>query len=278
MPNFEHVRISLAKWDETPLFLGTPGELSARPRADVLREVFGEQRDFVHRARLITFLPVDSPDGFAAGYFGREIRIHGHTKKESRFEPEDIDTYDLAFFAVDLDADKQTAVVQQNGRVGDPRALLESFFASQPVRGIARDYQIHVKHLSSERGYYEAAKEYKGEITKVIFTFIPPNALKSEEKIWAFIEEASREAGSESLRHEYDSPHGNLDPTADLLAGSEKVAAAGGGETIMRSGRKTIFNSVSHKIKTYVSSMDMPESWNKLQIESFINYLFHKKK
>ena len=139
MPNFDFLRVSLAKWEDTPLFKHT-GERSVAPRREVLEEVFSQERDFVHRARLVTFLPTEAPAGFAAGYFGREVRIHGHLKRESRFEPEEIDTYDLAFMAIDLAADRQIALVQENGRVGSPRALLESFFASPPVRQVTRDY------------------------------------------------------------------------------------------------------------------------------------------
>ena len=102
MPNFESLRVSLAVWEDTPLLKGTKPAPDRKPRRQVLEEIFEDERSFLHRGRRITFLPVEAPGDYVAGYMGRELHIKGHTKKGGLFEPEELDTYDVAFFALDL--------------------------------------------------------------------------------------------------------------------------------------------------------------------------------
>jgi hypothetical protein len=278
MAVFEHLRVSLARPGAGPLFDELPEKYVPRDRLDYLTAAFSERRDFIHRQQIVTFLPSEAPAGYAAGYFGRPVTIHGHSGPEDHYEPTDLQTWDLSFLAIDLASDAQIALMQKNQKVGDPRALLKSFFESIRQMDGFSDYQIHVINLTSESSYFEAAEKFKGQITKIIFTFIPPNALRSEEKVAIFIKEASEDANNEILRHEYENRSGHLNPTADLLAGSEKVAAAGGGEAVMKSGRRTIFRSKDQKTKTSVSSEELPEAGNELQSLAFVARLFGKRK
>ena len=74
MPNFEQMRISLAPREPSPLF--GDQEALERSREKFLVDAFAERRDFLpyKGSAKISFLPIKAPEGYVAGYFGRQAR------------------------------------------------------------------------------------------------------------------------------------------------------------------------------------------------------------
>jgi hypothetical protein len=275
MATFEHLRISLARPASAPLLEQIGHEEAPISRRDYLAGAFGETRSFIHGRHVFGFAPMVAPAGYAAGFFGRGVKLKGKKGLDQKYAPETIQTNDSVLFVIDLADNSQIAMMEHKNTVGSPKAVLDAFLMSlRRGNDGLRDYEPHVKYISSEENYWSAVKRWQGHITQIDFTFIPPNALQSSQKVMDFIREASRDAHSDTLQHRYKSNTGNLNPEAPIIAGSVDVALNGGGETVVKSGGKIIFSSSESKMTTDIPSDEVPTSAEASLIPSFIRRIF----
>jgi len=260
MATFEHLRISLARSEPPPIIEHLGHDEAPVPRREYLLSAFSEKRSFVHGKHVFGFLPAAMPDGFAGGFFGRGVEIKGKKDFDQNYVPETIQTNESAFFFLNLASDSQIAAMEEKRVVGSPKAILDSFFLALHRLDGFRDYETHVQYMVKEETYWSAVDQYRGRITQINFTFIPPNALNSKQKVADFIKEASQDAHSDLLKHRYESASGKLNPRAPILEGSVDVALQGGGEAIVKSGTNVIFSSSKSRQTTEVPPDDVPKS------------------
>lgn len=258
MPTFEHMRISLARPPEPPMLEIMQDAAVPVPRGTYLREAFRERRDFLHNQKVFSFVPMPTPEGFSAGLFGRQVTVRGKAGPDKKYVPEELSTNDTEMFVLDLADDQQIAAMEHKTNVGSPKAILESFFGALRSKDGFRDYEPHVRYLSNEETYWSAVDKFRGRISKLEFTFIPPNALKSKETVMDFIRQATQDAGSDTVAHTYSSDAGKINPNANLLEGSAEVALQGGGEVTVKVGKKVVFSSATSKVTTDVTQNEMP--------------------
>jgi len=274
MAIFEHLRISLGRPSKPPLLEAAEVEETVRPREEYLRAAFSSRHDFLQRGEKFSYRPEPTNPDVLTGFFGREFRETSHSGPDDEFRPIDLQHWHLAFFALDLRDGAQIALMQRDHRIGSPRPILESFLTAIVRKDEFRDWMPHVEYISLEDDYWRAADEYRGRITKLIFHFIPPNALKSEERINDFIRDASEHAKAQTITHEYSDPNGGLDPNGDLIEGSVEIATKGGGEATMKAGKTTVFSSAKSVKKTSVTKKEIPEPQNKLSVQIILARLF----
>lgn len=275
MATFEHVRISLAR-QEPPPMIAQLGEAAPPLRRDYLARAFSQQRSFMNGQNRFTFVPMQSPSGYVAGFFGRGVKKRGKKGPDQNYAPETLETNDAALFILDLSDNSQIAVMEHKNDVGSPRSVLTAFLnAVKRIDGF-RDYEPHVRFISTEETYWSVIDEYRGQITEIGFIFIPPNALKSEETVAEFIKQASHQAHSDTLEHKYHNKNGKLNPRAPIISGSVNVALQGGGEAVVRSGKKVIFRSSESKKTTDVPTEEVPKSAEESSLlRGFINRWFN---
>jgi hypothetical protein len=260
MATFEHVRISLALLETPPLITKMGAQKDPTPRRDYLVQAFSEKRSFIYNRHKFTFVPMASPAGYAVGFFGRAVKQKGKKGPDQSYAPETLQTNDASLFILNLADDSQVAVMEHKNSVGSPKPIIAAFlYAVRRADGFG-DYDPHVRYLSNEETYWSVVEEYKGRITQLDFTFIPPNALKSQQTVAEFIKQASQNANSDYLEHKYRSKAGKLNPKAPIVAGSVDVALKGGGEAVVKSGKKVIFSSSKSKMTTDVPTEDVPTS------------------
>ena len=260
MPRFEYVRISLAQITTGPLFDGVPERRTIPQRGDILRAIFAVRRDFIHHSKKFSFVPMDAPDGYVAGFFGRAVKVRGKSGPDKKYATEIIETNDSALFLLQMAEDSQIAAMEHKQAVGSPKGIIEALLQSLHNLDGFRDYAPHVQYISSEETYWAAVNENKGTITNITFTFIPPNALKSRETVMIFIADAAKYANVDTLKHTYESKVGAINPEADILAGSADVALKGGGEATVRVGRKVVFSSSQSRKVVDIPNEEVPES------------------
>lgn len=274
MAAFEQMRVSLGRPEMPPLMVQSGHEEKVRERRSYLEGAFAEGFDFLHQGRKFSFLPTDSLDGFVAGFFGREISEDSHAGPETHFSPVRLTHWDLAFFVLDLRPTSQIAFMQNNSKVGSPRPILESFFEALTQKEQYRDWQPYVQFISDTNTFWEVAERFKGKITRLSFTFIPPNALRSEERVMDFIRDAAEHANAQIVKHEYENRAGKLDPDSDLVRGSVEVATKGGGEAAIKVKSRTVYSTASRKTVIDVPSEEVPEPDDKPGVFSLIRRLF----
>jgi hypothetical protein len=275
MATLEHLRISLARLAPPPIVEILGAEDAPRPRLEYLTLAFGEKRSFIHGQHVFTFVPMAAPTGFAAGFFGRGVKLKGKKGPDQNYVPETIQTNDSALFIIDLADNSQIAVMEHKDSVGSPKAVLDAFFVGLRKTDGFRDYEPHVKYIATEETFWTAVEAYRGRITQINFTFIPPNALKSQQLVMELIKEAEA-ANSELVKHRYQSSTGKLDPKAPIIAGSVEVASQGGGETVVKSGARIIYSTSENRKTTDIPNDDVPKSAEESSlISGFIRRFFH---
>ena len=75
MPKFEKLRVSLARTEDPPLLEAVQYEDGHLGRTEFLRAAFAERRTFLRQNTKFSFHPIESPDGYAAGFFAREQSV-----------------------------------------------------------------------------------------------------------------------------------------------------------------------------------------------------------
>lgn len=273
MATFEYLRISLARSEAPPIIEHINHDEAPISRRQYLSTAFDRTHSFIHGQHVFGFLPVAAPVGYAAGFFGRGVQLKGKKGLDQKYAPETIQTNESALFVIDLAGDSQIAMMEEKQVVGSPKAILDSFFLYLRRSDGFRDYQPHVKYIVKEETYWSTVEQYRGRITQISFTFIPPNALNSTQKVMEFIREASKDANSDLLKHQYENKAGRLNPRAPILEGSVDVALKGGGEALVKSGRKIIFSSSSSRQTSDVPNSEVPKS---VEEASSIPYFIRK--
>jgi len=245
-------------------------------RFEFLERAFGSRLDFLYQGRKFSYIPAERVGNVFSGYFGREKHESVHAGPDDQFRLTDLVRWDLSFFAIDLSETRQIAFMQRNDNVGSPRPVLECFFDDLgQIRGM-RNWQAHVRYISDSATYWDAARRYEGRITKLAFTFIPPNALRAEERVMDFIRDASRNAQATLVKHEYENKQGRLDPNGELIEGSVKVATAGGGDAVIKVGKRMVYSTKTQKMTTDIPEDEIPEPTDKPKIRAIIRRLFER--
>jgi hypothetical protein len=277
MAVFDYVRISLSKPQQTDLLAlandVTPEGVS---RGAWLSQAFGVRRDFFHKGKMYSFLPKGDVEGFATGFFGRDNSGIGRAGPDEDFHEKQLENWDLAFFCLDLAPDSQIALMQYNRRVGSTRAIIYAFLESLVRKTEFRDWEPHVEFLTREDDFWSAAERFKGQITRLKFTFVPPNALRAEERVMDLVREAKESTNADALTHIYENADGDIDPSGDIVRGSVNVASRGGGSAEIKVGKRTVFSDAQSKQIEELPAKEIPDPEKPITITGFIRNFFKK--
>lgn len=274
MPTFEKVRISLAEAERTPLF--GDQERQHRTRTQFFIDAFAKRQDFLPsrgKAKL-SFFPIEAPEGYVAGFFAREVHQKGRKGPEDAFQETDLASWEIALFVMDLATDQQIAWMQLNSELPETKSLLEALFRSLSKNSSFSEWIAHVKHMDSEGNYWKAIKEYKDSITRLSFTFIPPNALNARQKVADFVKLANEQGHPDTQEHIYRADAGQMKPDSEILAASADIAMEGGGEAKVYAGRKKVYDSHDERTRMEVDEHEMPTPSNPTFVRRVINRLF----
>jgi len=229
---FEQLRISLDRDAPGPILDATEHTESFRDRREFLRAAFADERTFAKGSKRFEFVPLPIDGDYVAGIFKRARPLAAHDRSLQKYEAEN---YEGAVFIL-ATSKPQLAWMQFNPRLGSNKALLDSFFSFLRHFSDIRDWKTYVEYLHDEEEYWSVIERRRYEIAKITFTFIPPNALSADEKIWDLIKAVHAEAHPDIQQHSYRAPPGQMKPDTEHMAASARIAMAGGGEADVRSG------------------------------------------
>lgn len=256
MPKFEKLRISLSREEPGALVSSIGHPEPHRSRAAFLTAVFGQERHFLRGTNArFRYLPIPMPEGFVGGFFARERPVVLSKENLSTYQAEN---YESALVIVDLSKD-QFVWMEYNIQVGATKKLLESFLESVLKTTDIKDWTPYVRYIEVEDEYWNVIRTRKHEIARISFTFIPPNALGSDDRIYEFVKEVQGESNPETQQHVYKAPPGQMDPEGALMEASARVAMNGGGEAEVRDGNnRKIYSSGQARVQETVPEDDMP--------------------
>jgi hypothetical protein len=271
MPLFEKLRVSLARAFDAPLLseAGDPNEPLSR--TEYLRRAFGEPRKFLRRQDIMTFHPIDAPEGYAAGFFAREQHIPLRHEDLSLYLAEN---YEPALFVISLDQ-AQIIWMEDKQNVGGPKQILESFFIHLLRKTPLKDWSAHVRYFERTDDYWDVVRRCRQEITKVIFRFVPPNAFEGEELAQEFYTELQKEAQNEVLEQTIKGKPGKMNLEGPIMRASAEIAEQGAGERELRGpGNKLLYKSSEGRVTDRVPEDDMPTVQSPNFVRRVIDRLF----
>lgn len=271
MPTFEKMRVSLAREEDLELLSEMGDENSFISRTEYLTASFKEPIKFVHNKSIYTFTPIDSPRGFAAGFFARERQVELRHEDLSNYFAED---HEPSLCVISLDK-AQVVWMENNSFVGDPKRVLESFFEHLLHKTELRDWRAFVRYFERSETYWEVVHRHRSEIRKVTFKFVPPNAFEGFESAQQFYTAIQKEANSRSLKEVFEAPPGKLRLDGPLMTASAEVAEQGAGEREIRGAKNEILYSSSQgRVTEKVPDEDMPTVQSQGFVRRVIGRLF----
>nr|WP_295662534.1 hypothetical protein [Polymorphobacter sp.] len=257
MAKFEKMRINLARLESAPLADQGGGAGPKRGRSDHLVAAFSETRTFLHARtqRRLSYEPIKAPAGYVGGIFKRERPVELH---DESLEPYNAENFESALVIVSVDS-QQIAWVEINQRLGSSKLMLSSFLDHLLQKSEINDWRAHIEYFDNEAVYWNVIRERRAEIAKIVFTFVPPNALGAIDKVHAFVKEVQGEANPDSQQHVYRAEPGKMKPDTPLLTASAEIALSGAGEAEVRDGsNRILYSSARSRVISEVPDDELP--------------------
>jgi len=271
MPKFEKLRVSLARSALPPLLEAVDQPDIHLPRTEFLKRAFAEARTFLRGDNVFTFHPIETPIGFAAGFFARE---HSVSLRHHNLEKYVAENYEPALFMLSLDK-AQVIWMEDRSSVGSPKAIIEAFFDSLNKKAELKDWNAFIRYFEDETGYWDAVRAHSHEITKVIFRFVPPNAFEGAEWAQRFYTEIQKEAGNEILEETFKGKPGQMRLDGPMMTASAEIAEKGAGERELRGLKnRSLYNSADGRVSEIVPEPDMPTIEHPSFLRRVLNQLF----
>ena len=168
----------------------------------------------------------------------------------------------------------QIAWMERNARVGSPKSLLEDFFLYLLQTTKYNDWRAYVEYLTREDQYWSVISQFRREITRLSFTFVPPNALEAHDRVMEFLRVVEKESGPDTTTHTYNSDPGKMNPEGETLKASANIAMEGGGTAEVRAGSRTVYRSRTARIMEDLDSDSLPTPSQPSLVSQVISRLF----
>lgn len=254
---FEYLRLSLAKPEQSSL-VGSDG----KPFKDISRRVYLERVfsrdrwDFDYYGNAYTFLRDGVYGDVLVGRIGKQVIDTIHKGPEQGYAIDFVEEWKPVWMLLDLSHDSQLITLQSG--LGTSKNLLRALFDRIETDTPAREYEAFLEYVSDPQEFWSAVEKYRGRLTRLVFTFVPPNALNLEEKIKAIVE-AGKGIGSESTKFVHANKDGALDPKGEYVDAALEKTAEGAGSVQLKAGKKVVFSSEKNRKTTDIPNDEVPQ-------------------
>lgn len=271
MAVFEYLRISLAEPKQQGLFDTEGKAFQQISRREYLEKIFSSDRiDFRHRGGNYSFVRDGMYGDILAGRIGKQVIEPVHKGPEQNFAVEMSEEWKPTWVFIDFSSKSQLAVVQVG--IASPKPLLRSLFNKIETFSPSLYYESFIEYVSERQDFWWAVEEYAGRLTRLEFTFVPPNALGLEERIKEIVK-AAESVGADTTKFVHASPSGGLKPEGEYVDAALNVTTEGAGSVLLKAGKKTVFSSEKNKKTIDIVNEDIPEQKNVSAIQKLINLL-----
>ncbi|WP_312419769.1 hypothetical protein [Shinella sp.] len=275
MAVFEFLRLSLARPEQGALLGSDGGPALAITRRAYLERVLEKKiLDFDHYGAQYSFLNYGIYGDTLVGRIGKKVMGSIHTGPDNDYEVEMVEDWKTAWFLLDLSSNSQLIAMQTG--VASTKGLVTSLFKSIENQTAGHEYVAFVEYVSNAQDFWSAVDRYRGRLTRLEFTFVPPNALGLEEEIRAIVD-AAKAVGSEKTKFTHTNSHGALDPKGEYIEAALNKTAEGAGSVEMKAGRKTVFSSAKNRKTIDVATEDLPDTKDETLIEKLKSLVFRPK-
>lgn len=272
---YHFLRIFLTR-DEIDLFSGDRLPPPKIQREDFLRNAFSEQIGFRHRRESFVFKPLGTVNGFIVAAVARKKQIMVNDGPESNFQKKKAADWPVANLFIDARDynDGQKIALQLNKDVGMPIGLMRSLISRIPIGSEVGGWKAQVQVLSSDKEFWATVQQYKGKITEASFTFLSPNVFRSKAMISKVMKGLHNETNISQVDVVFRDKFGNLNLEVPRIHNAYEYIERGGGRSLLKSGRRSLFDSEQNVLTENMASDIDVESSTKEMWMDFIKRLF----
>lgn len=265
MAVFEYLRLSLGKPEQGNLLaeieainseIGTP--YKKLTRREFLEKIFaGDRIDFYHRRQTYIFLKEGRTSDAIYGRIGKKKVERINLGPDERYLPTLQENWQTAWVIFDLRGDSQLIIVQRN--IGSPKPLIRSLFDSIEKSGQFYEYEFFVEYVSEVNEFWAAVSANQGRISRLEFTFIPPNALGLHESIKEIVDKARDQLNADETKFVHTSAEGALHPSGEYVEAALEKTTEGAGSVLMKAGKTIIYSSSKNRKTVEIANEEVPE-------------------
>lgn len=230
------------------LLEGMTGPAPLVSRRDYLVAAFSRRIDFTHRSRSFSYIKITEAGGTIIGRVGRPGVEHLTSGPESGFAPQDYPGH-LAtnlFVDTDGDSDGQKLAYQINPRVGAARRIVEALIQRINDMDVDTAWQTEVHPIIDEETFWAAAEKNASIITSLQLSLVAPNILGFKDSVSEEMKRARDENNAASVDIKLSNKDGiKLDTLS--IRNAVHYVSEGGGDAIIRSRKKKLFDSRERK-------------------------------
>lgn len=241
-------RISLCEKPLGPL-LADVDTTPVPDRQDELRRVFSGKFEYSPRKGMyLTHFPLQEEDGFFAGVIARWHHDVRPNDASDPFVEKESNYWTRAAYFLNVNDDQQVIGIELNREVASShKALVAGLMQgiNESVGGLY--YKFDAFSLNYEEDFWTAVRNHPAPITSLRFYFIAPNGPNTTEETRKAMRELHKATNSTHIANEFRNDEG-IDLTSDEIEARQSYAAEGGGDTVAKSGRTTVYDS-AYRVK-----------------------------
>lgn len=253
--NLHLYRLSLTERQRSPsLFDIMDASAQTLDRKGYLAELFSQKFSYDARKGIkLTFWPTNEEDGFYAGVFARWRSKSELTDETDPFAPVDGGVWEHSSFYFNSNDDQQVLGIEHNSKVSSAVGPLVHYF-TEALNSVNHDgpYKVDARSLNETNDFWEAIAASPLPVTPLKFSFVAPNGPDTEKdtrEAFAMLHKLSNATIiEETFKSEAGEP---LSLNNDEMKARHSYAAKGGGDTVAKNGKKTIYNS-RKRVRTVV--------------------------
>lgn len=204
-------------------------------RTEYLQSVFSQRIDFIHRKAQLVYIPIgreERDDGpVMLGRVGRSFQELVNEPPEQGFAETELTTWRASNFLIDTGehTDGQKIAMQARGDVGNPLAVTTSLIRHLNEVNEEVGWILEISPMTEPGNFWSVVREYKGEITAAVFTFVTPNVLGLRSQLNAGLKAARQDNNAHRVGITLANENGNLDLERRNVEDAVEYVSEGGG-------------------------------------------------
>jgi hypothetical protein len=226
-------------------------------REDHLRQVFSKERRFMHRRRMHVFTPFPtSESAILCGVIAREHVTTIGRPPEDHYQKEELPDWETANVFIDIsgESDGQKIAMQDVQSVGAPLPIFRSFIDYLNADDPKSDWFIAVNTITSDTDFWRVVGQHQGYISEVDLVFAAPNIWHGASETESSLKKLDKDYGVKETQIKLKNLDGKLHvgkaEDGGVIATAISYITRGGGRYKAKAGKKVIFNSEDHVVKS----------------------------
>lgn len=257
-----YLRVFALEVEVPPILVASGTAPERRTRAEYLENVFSVRMEFEHWGKRLIYIPIFTDhltDGaVCSGRIGAQKSESINASPEELFEPEVITNWRASNFLIDTRNynDGQKIAMQHRADVGKPLSILNSLVKHINETNIDSGWELTVNAITEKTTFWEAVKDFEGQITRAEFYYATPNVLGLRSKINKRLKGYKDDENANQVKVILENKKGALKLDSQEVKDAVEYTSEGGGSTKLKVGAQTVYDSEDDEKATTMDTED----------------------